>query len=137
MTLTFKKGDFGLIGKVLKETDLSLSSARIRDRFLRAIATEQQSFIKDRTNIAEKFCVKLEDGTTPDIVDGAYQFSDEVKTQVDEEIKTLLSETVDIAVDEPIKLAAILNQSAYKPKIGEVDRVDEIISLLNPSKTTS
>lgn len=115
---------------ILKGTEgqLTLPEARIRDRFI-PILVEQTSLYEDkeRRTIYEKFCLKHEDGS-PDVQGDEYHFPREVIEDMKKEVATLNDEEVTLDIPDGIK--EIMEKSAYKPKIGEVEQIDHIITLL-------
>ncbi len=114
---------------LLKGTDgkLSLKEARLRDQFMREIASSYDQFIKDKKTILDTLCDKDAEGK-PDIKDGNYHFAPELHEQLQSELNTLLEEEVEIKEVKGIK--KILENTDYKPKIGESDSIDEILSQL-------
>lgn len=106
---------------------LSLPEARVRDKFMKTVNEVTQEYEGHRKVIYEKFCTKTEDGK-PDIADGKYHFDKEQLPEVNKELETLLAETVEIATPEGLK--DILEKSAYKPRVGEAESIDHILSLV-------
>ncbi len=121
-----KKQYFDILFLVLKGTEnvLDLSEARKRDAFLKTLSVELESFYKDRTTIYETFCDKKEDGT-PDIIDNQYRFDPIKLDDINKELKALYEE--EVSFDLPIK--GILEKSEYKPKVGEAEVIDSLITL--------
>lgn len=108
-------------------TELSLKEARVRDSVLDELVPKTELFIKDRETIYKKFCVKKEDGS-PDIKDNKYTFNPEEIEELTKELELLVEEKVDFSTKPELK--SILENTKYKPEIGETKIIDEIISKL-------
>ncbi len=105
---------------------LSLKDGRIRDAYFKELTEKLKTFEEDRTKVYTHYCRKNEDGT-PFIEKDMYYF-DKDTDKVTEEVNVLLSEEVDLPDTPEIK--GIVEQTTYKPKIGEAELIDEIISKL-------
>lgn len=125
--MQIKKSYLEVLYLVLKETELNLAGSRTRDNFLKKLEDPLNTYYTDRRKIYTEYCNKKEDGT-PDIEDGLYHFKDEVKETVQEELNTLNSELVELSAPEELK--DIIEKTNYKPKVGEVEIVDEILKNL-------
>lgn len=108
---------------------LSLSDSRVRDVFFKHVLETTQQFEKDRKTIYEKFCNKKEDGT-PDTTDDKYTFANDVLDEANKELEILGNEDVEFVTAFPAKIKEIIELSAYKPKTGESEQIDHIISKL-------
>jgi len=108
----------------LKGTEgvLSLQESRIRDKFLKWLTEETSTFELNRNEIFKTYG-KLKEGE-----DNVYEFSPENAPKVNKELETLMAETVSLPETAGIK--EILEQTQYKPKSGEAELIDEIISQL-------
>lgn len=109
------------------EGQLTLKEARVRDTFMRPLREVFTTFEADKRVIYEKFCKKNEDGTS-DISGDTYKFDAAVTGDVAQEMDMLTSETVDLPTPEGLK--DILTRSEYKPKVGETEQIDHILSLI-------
>ena len=122
--MNVKKQHLETLYLVVKGTEniLNLSESRKRDTFLKPLTEALETFYKERKVIYEKFCDKNEDGT-PNIVENRYTFQN--AEEVNKELTILLEETVELP---PLEVS-ILEKSEYKPKIGEAEIIDELITL--------
>ena len=109
------------------EGQLTLPEARIRDRFMKVVIAETQAFEAERKTIYEKFCDKTEEGA-PDINDNQYHFKKEIVDELNAELEVLLKE--EVAIDVPEGVKEIVEKSAYKPRVGESESIDHILSLI-------
>jgi len=109
----------------IKGTDeqLTLSESRKRDAFLKEIAPVLETFYADRKVIYEKFAVKDASGK-PDIVNDKYSFEKEVIEELGKELTLLFEEEVEIS-NLP---KDIVDKSEYKPKVGEVEIIDNLLA---------
>lgn len=115
--------------QTLKGTEgvLGLADSRVRDAFMKPLTEATQTFEAERKAIYERFCTKNEDGT-PDTQDGNYHFEPTDLADVNAELQTLLGEEVELT--PPTKLKELLEQSTYKPKVGEAEQIDAITALI-------
>lgn len=122
--MNVKKQHLETLYLVVKGTEniLNLSESRKRDTFLKPLTEALETFYKERKVIYEKFCDKNEDGT-PNIVENRYTFQN--AEEVNKELTILLEETVEL----PSLEVSILEKSEYKPKIGEAEIIDKLITL--------
>lgn len=118
-----------LFFNILSETDLGLADARLRDSVVKSLQEPFKDYNLARKTIYETFCNKTEDGK-PDIQDDKYHFSPDVTESVNKELITLLEEEVSIVVENPEKLKEILENTSYKPKVGEAEAIDVILTLI-------
>lgn len=109
----------------IKGTDeqLTLSESRKRDAFLKEIAPVLETFYADRKVIYEKFAVKDASGK-PGIVNDKYSFEKEVIEELGKELTLLFEEEVEIS-NLP---KDIVDKSEYKPKVGEVEIIDNLLA---------
>lgn len=128
--LIVKKSQLETLFSLTKGTEgvLTLPESRIRDAFLKPLLAVTQTYLEDKTKIYMTYCFKNEDGI-PKLKDGdKYEFAKDVIEPVNEELATLLDETIELEIPE--KLKEILEKSEYKPKVGEAEIIDEILSKL-------
>lgn len=113
----------------LKGTEgvLSLKDARVRDSFMKPLIEATQTFESDRRAIYVKFCDKDEEGN-PNITNDEFKFKKDVVEEMGKELETLMDEEVVFTIPEGLK--EIMDQSAYKPKVGESMIIDEILEKL-------
>jgi len=111
----------------LKETELSLADSRVRDAFLKELTKAVKTFYAERKVVMEKFCTKNEDGTPKLGENDEFHFEPEVVADLSTELQTLIDEEVEIPGDKE-KIAAILNETKYKPKFGEVELIDLLLA---------
>lgn len=126
--MTLKKLYLETLFNFTKGTEgiLSLSDSRVRDNFMKPLGETLQTFVNDREVIYKNFCLKKEDGE-PDLLEGnSYQFPPEKVEEINRELKVLGDEEVEVST--PDKLKEILEKSEYKPKIGESEIIDEILT---------
>lgn len=123
------KGELEVFFKTLKGTEgvLSLRDARVRDSFLKPLTEATQTFENERKAIYEQYCDKKEDGS-PDITDDKYHFQAEILPKANEELNILVSE--EVKLDPPAGLKDILEQTTYKPQVGEAEIIDAIVAKL-------
>lgn len=108
------------------ENVLTLAESRIRDSFIKQVASELDTFYADRKKIFEKFCIKDEDGK-PLVKNDQYNFENEVLEELNAEITTLLNEEVSIPTEHEVALKVFITKTEYKPKLGEAEIIDQII----------
>ena len=125
--MILKKNCIETLAKALNATELSLVDARIRDKFLRDLAEHEKVFLEDREKIYAKHANKDKDGNAI-ITDNKYTFPPESVGQLTEDLAILLDETVEI--EAPAKLKEFLENSPYKPKPGEVELIDKVITAI-------
>lgn len=113
----------------LKGTEgvLSLAHSRVRDSFLIPLTEALKTFEEDRKAIYAKFAIKKY-GDMPDLADGNYHFKPEAVPEVTKEVEILLNEEVELT--PPALLKDIMEQSTYKPKVGEMELIDAVIAKL-------
>lgn len=104
---------------------LSLKESRIRDTFARKLNEEYAIFVAEREEIYKKFCVKNEKGE-PEIKNNQYSFEPDILEEINKELVDLGEEKVEILPLGPVKM--FLELSAYKPKVGEVEIIDELLN---------
>lgn len=108
------------------ESTLSLAESRIRDSFIKPLSEIVQTYYDDRNVIYKIFCLKTEDGES-DLLDGdKYQFPKGELDKINKELQILADEEVEVNFPDSVK--DILEKSDYKPKIGEAEIIDEILS---------
>lgn len=107
-----------VLQKVLVGTQekLDFADARVRDKFLKSLAPEIQLYYEAR----DKLLISLADR-----IEGEENRFNLTPKFLEEE-KILNEETIELP-DEP-KLKEFIELSEYKPKIGEMDLVDSILS---------
>ncbi len=134
--MKLKKSNLEALFNLTKGTDgvLTLPEARIRDQFIKQLEDLTNNFYQDREKIYRAYCVNLEDGT-PDLKNGnQFQFTLENLPKQESEVKILNDEEVEITVPEPNPifpgLKSILEKSTYLPKVGEAEKIDQIINSL-------
>lgn len=125
--MQIKKSYLEVLYLVLKETELNLAGSRTRDNFLKKLEDPLNTYYTDRTKIYTEYCNKKEDGT-PDTEDGLYHFNQEVKEALVKELDVLNNEVVELSAPEELK--DIIEKTNYKPKVGEVEAIDEILKNL-------
>lgn len=115
-----------IIFKALQETKLSLADARIRDAFMKPLVEKLKEYEENKTKIFIEYCVKDDDGKPVQEKPNTYKFEgeDTIK-KVNEEIETLLNEEVKLELTD--KLKDFINQTEYKPLVGEVELLDEAL----------
>jgi hypothetical protein len=116
--MQLKKEEILVLQKVLIGTEdkLNFADARIRDKFLKALVEEIQAYYEARNKLLVSIAEPIEGeenrfNLTPKFM---------------EEEKVLNEEEVELP-DEP-KLREFIELSEYKPKIGEIDLIDSILS---------
>ena len=105
----------------LKETDgvLSLKEARVRDQLLKPLLEVTKTFEEDRTKIY---------ATYGELKDNQYHFKPEDVETVNKEVTELYAEEVELPDVAGIK--AIIENTTYKPKTGEAELIDEVLTKL-------
>lgn len=128
--MKLKKLSLALLFLTAKETEgeLSLQEARVRDTFLNEIKQDLRTFEEDRKVIYEKFCVIDEKTGKCDLSDGNYHFDPNNLDIINKELRTLYDEEVEVPIDPKINI--VLSKSKYKPKVGEVEIIDNFLSQL-------
>jgi len=129
--ITLTKNKLEILFLTVRGTEgvLSLSDSRTRDAFLKPLLEATKTFEEDRKAIYEKFCTKNEDGT-PDLTDDKYHFEPEILEDLNKELTILYTEEVELPVAQNDALKSILESTEYKPKVNEVEIIDEILALL-------
>lgn len=108
---------------------LSLSESRARDSFMKPLGDALNDFYKQREAIYQHFCIKNEDGTVKWINGNQYEFLKTDVEAINKELVVLSDEEVDVNfTDNPGQIKTILEKSDYKPKVGEMEVFDQIIS---------
>lgn len=125
--ITVQKRAIETLGRFLIATDLNFTEARIRDQFLRDISPFEEALVSDRNKIYETYCEKDENGA-PKIEDSKYTFPGSAAKDLTKDLDVLLEETIELK--PPDKLKQFLEGTNYKPKPGEVELIDSIISQL-------
>jgi len=113
----------------LKGTEgiLSLAESRTRDGFMKTLGDVLEIFYADRKKIYETYATRKEDGII-DLTDNKYYFAPEKLDELNGELTTLLNEKVELSAPESLK--PIIEKTTYNPKVGEVEMIDHVISLL-------
>lgn len=129
-----KKQHLELFFTVLRGTDgvVSLKDARIRDAFMKPLATQVDQMVKDRSAIYESYCRKTEDGE-PDTKDGQYHFDADDLEKANKELQEFGEETIEAEYPWGVtaeKLKELMEASHYKPRYGEAEIIDELIKSL-------
>lgn len=127
--MTTEKKNLELLYLVLKETKLTLTDARIRDRFMKSVGEQYEAFQKDRTAIYHEYCDKNEVGE-PEITDGNYHFKNEVLEQVNKELNILYNEQVGFEPQQKEKIKEFIESTLYSTKPGEAEIIDSFIEQL-------
>lgn len=127
--MTTEKKNLELLYTVLKETKPNLSNARIRDRFMKPIVEQYETFQKDKKDIYLEYCDK-NDEEEPEISDGNYHFKNEILDQVNKELDVLCNEKVVFEPQEKEKIKELIETTIYFPKLGEVEIIDSFIEQL-------
>jgi len=112
----------------LKGTEdvLNLAESRVRDAFMKKVATELDTFYADRKKIYEKFCDKDEQGK-PIITDDKYTFLNANMEELNKELQTLADEEVEIPTDKSEEIKSFIEKTEYKPRIGQSELIDKIL----------
>ncbi len=118
-----------LLAILIKEAELNLSDARLRDSVFKQLVSHLEDFGEAKKKIIETFCNKDEEGK-PLIEDNKYSFKTEVIENLNKEFDVLVQEEVELKLDDTDKLKEIIEKTSYKPKTGEVEQIDTIISLI-------
>lgn len=124
-----KKLYLEILAQVLKGTEgkLNLADARIRDTFMKSLLEQADIYINQKQTIYKTFCSKNEQGE-PDLLDGnKYQFPTDKLEEINKELLILSEEEVELPTNDKIK--EFVEISEYKPKIGEVDLIDDLMKL--------
>ncbi len=117
--------------KALQETNLSLVDSRVRDEFHKDLFEATKDFETDQQAIFREFCIKNKDGEPEMTTKGEYQFDlGNASESVKKETETLLEEEVELIPKNPVKIKEFLNLTEYKPKVGEIEMIDYIITQL-------
>ena len=119
-----EKKDLEVLFKIIKETNLNLKEARVRDPFLKDLGNKLDTYYFDRKAIYEKFCKKTEDGL-PDTKDDKFTFEKDVVKELMSELEILNAEVVKIEVVDGLK--GFIENSAYKPEYGEIEVIDKLL----------
>lgn len=127
--MTLKKSELELTFNVLKETTLNLSDARIRDNFLKPVGEALDQLNKEKSAIYLEYCDKDEDGN-PEITDDKYHFESAALETGNSELKILYAEEIEIPLANQEKIKEFFESTAYAPKLGEIDIIDDIIAKL-------
>ena len=106
---------------------LNLADSRIRDMFMKKIVAFIETYTEEKNKIYAQFALKKEDGT-PDIDDGNYHFDPKDVIQINEELMILAKEEVELSGVSKIK--SFIEQSEYKPRAGDAEIIDELLSKL-------
>ncbi len=128
--MQIKKAHLEVFFNTLKSTEgvLNLTESRIRDTFMKPLFEVTRTFIEDRENIFQNFCVRDEE-KKPILLEGKkYQFEPSVTKEVENELNTLNNEEVELKPLYSAELKAILEKTTYSPKVGEVEIIDEILA---------
>ncbi len=126
--MQIKKSSLEALYNYTKGTEgvLDLKDSRVRDTFLKQLTEKTALFQQERNKIYTTFCKKDEEGK-PALVDGTkYEFNTEDLETINKELQTLLDEEVTLELHGITK--ELLQQSGYKPMVGEAEIIDEVIS---------
>lgn len=132
--MKLKKKHLELTITLIDKTELSLADSRIRDRSIKALLEQYKTFTEEKGKVLEKFCDKDEEEKpiTTALENGSVQYTftgEGALDNVTKEINTLLEEEVDIEGDNT-KIKEFIEATNYKPKVGEMELIDEILALL-------
>lgn len=127
--MKISKKHLELLALLVKEVELNLADARVRDSVFKQLVDHITEFGEAKKKIIETFCNKDEDGK-PLIEDNKYSFKTEVIDDLNKEFDVLVGEEVEIKLDSTDKLKEIIEKTSYKPKTGEMEQIDTIISLI-------
>lgn len=108
---------------LLSQTELNLAEARIRDTFIKELSAKLESFYEEKKKIIETLADKDENGAP--IIQGEMYKMTNMDT-FNQELNTLLSELVSLEVSDQVK--NIIRKTNYKPKVGEMELIDEILA---------
>ena len=122
-----KKKQIELLFKVLRDTDLSLKDARVRDEALRTITPTLEAFYADRKKIWDKYCDKNEDETPKETSDGQLTFATAILPQLTKDLEEFVNEDVLLTFKDVEKIKKFAENTNYKFGFGEVEVFDEII----------
>lgn len=114
-----------ITAKFLNETKLSLADARVRDAFLKDLFTKLKSVDENRTKIFVEYCDKDEEGNPIQEKPNTYSFKGDNIQKANDELTLLMDEKVELELTD--KLKEYINQSDYKPLVGEAELIDEVL----------
>ena len=131
MPMKISKKYLEICAKLLKDCDPSLADGRIRDRFYKTLIEDLKTYYEDQEKILIKFCEKDSDENpiirTNEKNEKTYTFSPENAPKVEEEILKLNKEQTEISCDQPEKIKELIENTTYKPKVGETIIIDELL----------
>lgn len=117
--------------KTLQATNLNLIDSRIRDDFHKELFETTRDFEIAEQAVFKEFCIKNKDGEPEMTVSGQYQFTlGENSDNATKEREVLLAEEIELNPKNPAKIKEFLNLSEYKPKVGEIEMIDFILTQL-------
>lgn len=136
--MILKKGLLTVFYKTLTNNKpVKFSIARVRDVMIRKVFDELHDYETHKKDIYEKFCNKDENGK-PIITDGSYSFlkdndkdTKETIEKVQKELDILNNEEVEIPVANQPIIKDCIENTEYKPKAGEVELIEILISALD------
>lgn len=136
--MKIKKGNLTLLVDVLKKTDLGLKDARERDAFLLKLNQDIEQFHKDQDKIYRQFARKKEDGELDITKNGNqinYSFDNDKFDEMQKELELFYSETITVKPTE--NLPKFIEDTTYKPKVGQVEYIDEILKAMRKQLSNS
>jgi hypothetical protein len=128
--MKLKKSHLVVFLKAIKETDLGLADSRIRDEFFKPLFEETKNFEEAQQTIYKTLCKKDKDGNPEMTSLGQFQFEGENAKKVIEELDILSKEEVELTPKNTTKIKEFLENTSYKPKVGEADLLDDVLKLL-------
>lgn len=106
---------------------LTLAEGRVRDSFMKPLTEVTKQLEEDRKKIYETYCEKDKTGN-PDITDDQYHFKTKDVPKVNKELIALYDEEVELPDEKRMK--DIIERTQYKPKVGETEQIDFILSVI-------
>ncbi len=112
-----------LLAEMLSKTELDFTQARIRDKYLKEVGIFFSEKEENRKKILESFGTINKDKNV-------YEFeNNEVFKNALDELNKLSEEATSLAITLEIK--EMIEKTNYKPKVGEMEIIDEILESRN------
>lgn len=128
--MKIKKSQLEPLLKALNYPIKKFAQARIRDRFVKQLSTEYQTFNQEREEILKKYAEKK--NGEPIINNNQYSFKPEVVEKVQKEVDILFAEEIPIEMNGEVK--ALIDNSTAEFEIGQADLLTNLIEDLEPKK---
>ncbi len=116
--MKIKKSCLEVFEKVLVGTEnvLNFVDARVRDSFLKKVVEQRATYIDERNKLLISLGIKIEGE------EDRYKFTPEYLKEVE------ILDVEEIELPDEIKIKEFIEISEYKPKVGEIDIIDEILT---------